>query len=174
MKDPFADEEQRIISKRGKWSQRGVPHKGWTCIDIEDLGKPELECEMCESTSIRYVHYMQHADYPQVLGAGCVCAGHMESDVTAARSREASMQSRVTKRKRWTTRKWRISAKGNPWITADGYRVTVYQRGGRWAATVSTEDNSVVNHSRRNYSSMNHAKLAAFDEITRLLSREKA
>jgi hypothetical protein len=52
-------EEELVVQKRGKWSQPGVPHKGWVCVDIEDLGEPSLTCEMCESQNIRYVHYME-------------------------------------------------------------------------------------------------------------------
>jgi hypothetical protein len=169
MKHPFDSEEHLVASKRGKWSQRGVPHKGWICVDVEDLGKPQADCEMCESQTIRYVHYMEHPNYSEVLGVGCVCAGHMEGDIVVARSREASMQSRAGKRRRWITRKWKVSVKGNPWIIADGYRVTVYPRGGGWAATVvNAKDGSRPQHSRKNYSTINHAKLAAFDQITHL------
>ena len=163
-------EEDLVSSKRGKWSVAGVPHKGWTCVDIEDLGSPSAECEMCESQTIRYVHHMEHPDYPEVLQVGCVCAGHMEGDLAASRAREASMKSRDAKRKRWTTRAWEVSAKGNPNIKADGYRVTVYPRGGGWACTVAALDNSEVQHSRRNFRTINEAKLAAFDHITKLLS----
>ena len=41
----------------GKWSQAGVPHKGWIWVDIEDLGEPSATCEMCETQEIRYVQY---------------------------------------------------------------------------------------------------------------------
>jgi len=163
-------EEKLVAAGRGKWSQPGVPHRGWRCVDIEDLGSPERTCEICESQVIRYVHHMEHPAYSDVLEAGCVCAGNMEGDVAAARTREASMKSRAGKRKRWLTRKWRISKKGNPWIRADGYRVTVYPRGNGWAATVSAEGGSGVYHSRKNYETQEKAKLAAFDQITRLLS----
>lgn len=164
------NEEDLVSSKRGKWSVAGVPHKGWTCVDIEDLGSPSAECEMCESQTIRYVHRMEHPDYHEVLQVGCVCAGHMEGDLAASRAREASMKTRAAKRKRWTTTAWKVSAKGNPNIKADGYRVTVYQRGGGWACTVAAVDNSNVQHSRRNLKTINEAKLAAFDHITKLLS----
>ncbi|RUO80958.1 hypothetical protein CWI84_02260 [Idiomarina tyrosinivorans] len=96
----------------------------------------------------------------------------MEGDVAAARTRESSMKSRSGKRKRWLSRKWRISAKGNPWIKADGFRITVYRRGSGWAATLSSDDNSRVLHSRRNFKTEDQAKLAAFDHITRLLTPE--
>ncbi len=167
-------EEELVAHRRGKWSVAGVPHRGWTCVDIEDLGEPQIDCEMCESQTIRYVHHMEHPDYPNVLEVGCVCAGHMEGDLAASRAREASMKSRAAKRKRWTARAWKVSAKGNPHITSDGFRITVYPRGGEWAYTLAALDNSTVLHARRNYKSQAEAKLAAFDHITRLQSKAGA
>lgn len=171
---PELTEDQLVAAGRGKWSVAGVPHKGWSCVDIEDLGSPDSRCEMCESQDIRYVHYMQHPDYPDVLGVGCICSGHMEGDLAASREREASMKSRAAKRRRWLTRAWKRSQNGNPYITADGYRVTVYRRSGAWAATVASTDGETVIHSRRNYPSSDAAALAAFDLITRRLSRDAA
>ena len=166
-------EEQLISAGHGKWSQAGVPNKGWTCIDTEDLGEPELTCQMCESRTIRYVHFMEHPNFPEVLQVGCICAGNMEGSVNAARSRETSMQSRAGKRKRWLSRKWRVSAKGNPWIKADGYRVAVYFQRGGWGATIASNDNSNVQHCRRRFESVDRAKLAAFDHITALLATQE-
>lgn len=164
-------EEGLVSAGRGKWSKLGVPHRGWHCVDIEDLGSPSLDCEMCESQTIRYVHHMEHPQYSEVLQVGCICAGHMEGDVAAARTRESTMKSRSGKRTRWLTRTWRTSAKGNSWIKADGYRVTVYRRANGWAATISSEDDSTVQHSRINYPTLDRAKLAAFDHITKLLGK---
>ena len=45
----------------GKWSQPGVPHKGWSCDHVVDLGIYERAiCEMCEKQEIRFVHSMSH------------------------------------------------------------------------------------------------------------------
>ena len=52
-----------MVKNHGKWSEQGVPHKGWRCIDVEDLGEFDSVCEMCDTQEIRYVHYMQHSDY---------------------------------------------------------------------------------------------------------------
>jgi hypothetical protein len=164
-------EEQLVVHRRGKWSDAGVPHKGWHCVDIEDLGEPQATCEMCESQTIRYVHHMEHPSFQGALAVGCVCAGHMEGDQSAARGREASMRGRTSKRARWLTRNWRMSAKGNPTIKADGFRVTVYVRGQGFAATVAAQDGNGLYHARRNYPTVDEAKLAAFDHITRLLAR---
>lgn len=163
-----AGEERLIAAGRGKWSQPGVPHLGWRCVDVEDLGGPLSECEMCEAQPIRYVHHMKHPDYPRVLGVGCVCAGNMEGNRAAAEGREAGMRGRAGKRSRWLSRRWRVSEKGNHWIRADGYRVTVYKRGAGWAAMVSDDNDSFVERSRNHYATRDRAKLAAFDFITKL------
>lgn len=65
----------------------------------------------------------------------------------------------------------RLSTKGNPTLKADGFRVTVYPRGQGFAATIAAQDGDGLYHARRNYPTVNEAKLAAFDHITRLLAR---
>ena len=124
---------------------------------------------MCEAQSIRFVHYMEHDDHPDILPCGCVCAGHMEHDLVRARERDDSMRSRSGKRARWLTRNWKVSRNGNDWLEADGYRVTVFQRDGGWAAAVSATRGTYQKFSRRRYLRENEAKLAAFDLITSLL-----
>jgi hypothetical protein len=168
-------EEVAVQHRRGKWSQRGVPHKGWRCISTEDLGEPDLTCEMCESSAVRYAHSMEHDEYPHVLRVGVVCAGHMEQDRAGAERREQAVRSRAGKRSRWLSRRWRVSARGNEWLRADGYRVTVRQTDRGWSATVAAEDSDFVRHSKRSYSTSDQAKLAAFDFITtRLVASQKA
>jgi hypothetical protein len=64
--------------------------------------------------------------------------------------------------------------KGNEWIRAEGYRVTVYRKGNQWAATVASEDDKFVHHGRRAFRTSNEVKLAAFDFISRLLASKTA
>jgi hypothetical protein len=163
-------EEEHINRGRGKWSQEGVPHKGWTCVDIEDLGEPTKTCEMCESQEIRYVHYMEHKDYPEILIVGCVCAGHMEQNLHNAVQRDDFMKSRANKRNKWLTRNWKISAKGNAYIKSDGYIITVFLKNNSWNAQVKSQDGKYERYSEKRYNSQDEAKLAAFNFITKLLS----
>lgn len=166
------DQETNAVSRRhGKWSKRGVPHSGWNCVEIEDLGAPESICDMCESQEIRYVHHMAHDEYPEILMCGCVCAGHMEGNLSAARGRDGVMQSRSAKRLKWLARKWKVSKKGNDWIKADGYVITVFPRDIAWGSSVVSLDDTFKQFSRRSYRTQNGAKLAAFDLITELLSK---
>jgi hypothetical protein len=123
----------------GKWTQPGVPHKGWLCVDIEDLGEPDAVCEMCEVIVIRYVHYMTHEDYPETLGCGCICAGHMEEDLIGARARETAFKNSRARRKRWLFRKWRHSwhKTDHQYLNVDGFHVGIYpRRGNIWGARV--------------------------------------
>jgi hypothetical protein len=80
------------------------------------------------------------------------------------------MASRAGKRARWLQRQWRVSAKGNEWLQADGYRVVVYRKGNEWSATVASADDRFVHHGRRTFRTANEVKLAAFDFISRLLA----
>jgi hypothetical protein len=162
------EEEKLVATNHGKWSKAGIPHRGWVCIDIEDLGALDGICEMCESQMIRHVHYMQHPNYDGVLGVGCICAGNMEGNIYAAQKRENAMISRRGKRNRWLSRKWRISQKGNEYIRAYGYCVTIFRREEGWAASMALlDDKNSLKFSRKKYPSPEEAKLSAFDYITR-------
>ncbi len=153
---------------RGKWSQPGVPHTGWTCVDIEDLLKPDATCEMCESAEIRFVHYMRHPSYQDELKVGAICAGHMEGNVAAAKEREQHLKSIAGRRSHWLTRKWRESAKGNAVLNTDGHVVTIFpSKWGGFSYSVKPEFSTKPVFSRRRYPTPDRAKLAAFDELIR-------
>ena len=166
LRKPGLDEEQAVHRRHGKWSTPGVPHKGWRCVGINDLGNPDQTCEMCESSAIRYVHVMEHDDYPRLLEVGCICAGHLEEDPVRARDREHAVKNRAGKRARWLTRKWRESSKGNEYLRSEGYRVVVRPVTGGWAVTVADIAKDAATHSKRVYDSPHAAKLAAFDFIS--------
>jgi hypothetical protein len=165
------EEEKYVKNKFGKWSKSGVPHKGWECIDIEDLGEPSEICEMCEKNEIRYVHYMKHSDYPDILAVGCVCAGNMEENLLVARKRDDFMKSRSNKRKKWINhRSWKISRKGNIWIKSEGYIIVMVDHNSYWNASIKSENDEVNEWLPRRFDSISAAKLAAFDYLTKLLA----
>ena len=153
----------------GKWSQRGVPHNGWSCIYVEDLGTVGAVCEMCETQEIRYVHHMEHPEFPDSLGVGCVCAGYMEDDCERARSRERALRNAAQRRRRWLSRRWKISEKGNPYLNTDGMNIVVFRkRPGVWGARIKDQDTDQEETSRNPYSTEDAAKLAAFDAMISL------
>ncbi|MDT3687475.1 MAG: hypothetical protein RO009_20810 [Pseudorhodoplanes sp.] len=151
----------------GKWTQPGVPHRGWHCVDIEELEEQDHLCEMCEARYVRFVHVMEHPNYPDTLRVGCVCAGHMEENLVGARKREAGFKSERSRRVRWLSRRWRVSAAGNEFLnTNDGFNVVVYPRGAIWGARVEHRASGYQRTSKRPYKSADEAKLAAFDAMT--------
>ena len=163
----IVDHESSAISqRRGKWSDPGVPHKGWNCLDVEDLGAPDLTCEMCESADVRFVHVMTHPSYPTTLRVGCICSGHMSDDLVGAERRDESMRSRASKKNRWLSRKWRVSAKGNPWLRSDGFRVVIFPNGNQWQVQVAVDATGFKKTSTVAFATSDQAKLAAFDFIT--------
>lgn len=161
------------MSDRGKWSEAGVPHKGWDCIEIEDLESDRTVCQMCEEREIRFVHYMQHADYPEVLACGCHCAGHMENDYEAAERRDKTMRNEARRRSNFPSRVWKTSQKGNEYINLDGFNVTIFSKGGRFKAVISRPFVVERHFSRRGYQTATKAKLAAFDEVQRLRDKHQ-
>jgi hypothetical protein len=148
----------------GKWSHPGVPKKGWTCVGVEDLGAPEVICEMCEFQEIRYVHTMTHPAYGGELGVGCICAEKMEDDYLRPRLREKALRSAAGRKKRSLSRKWQISTPGNAYINTDGFNITIYSnRDGSWGGRIEERDTGRFVNARKRYSSEEAAKFAAFD-----------
>lgn len=147
----------------GKWSQAGVPKKGWSCIGIEDLGEPSAQCQMCEDKKIRYVHLMEHPNYPEALECGCVCAGKMEEDYSGAQKREEVVKNAARRRSRWLARKWKVSQSGNHYVKTDGFHIVVFQKSGAWSGTITNLSTDKVTHARRLYATQDKAKLATFD-----------
>jgi hypothetical protein len=152
-----------------------VPHKGWECIDIEDSGELFAICKMCESQPIRYIHYMQHPDCGQVLAVGCVCAGNMEGNILRAKQRDDFMKSRASKKKRWLSRKWKKSRKGNDYIESDGFVVGTKYYNSLWSAFIKRKSEGAEKWHwiRKKYNSEDKAKLAVFDLLTKILGEEE-
>lgn len=152
-------------TRRGKWSEAGVPKKGWTCVGIEDLEEPSQLCEMCDSAEIRYAHIMEHPDYPGSLQVGCVCAEHMEEDYKRPREREKRLRNSARRRAAWPSRKWRTSRQGNLYINTDGFNLTVYRAGAGWTVRVQRRASGAAQIGRKSYSTESDAKLAAFNAL---------
>jgi hypothetical protein len=153
------------MASTGMWTQPGVPHKGWTCVDIEDVGSPDHVCEMCEVQDVRYVHVMEHANYGETLRVGCICAGHMEENLVGARLREDAFKASRSRRDRWLSRSWRTSRAGNQYLNTDGFNVVVYPVSNGFGARIEQRETEWGRMSKRRYATEEHAKLAAFDAM---------
>jgi hypothetical protein len=149
----------------GKWDDPGVPHEGWTCVGIEDLGEPSAVCEMCESQEIRYVHSMQHPDYGDVLECGCICAGNMAQDLEGARDREDRFKSRAKRRLTWAGKRWRESWHGNSFLNTRGFNIVVFGSRKGWGIKVEQRFGARVQFGRKRYATRAEAQAAAFEAL---------
>jgi hypothetical protein len=124
---------------------------------------------MCESVEIRYVHFMEHPDYPDTLGVGCICAENMENDYINPRLRERHLKSNIRRRESWSRREWKISAKGNLYINTQGFNLTVFpltdDKGRSWGLRVTYRESGMSQMGRRRYPSEEAAKKAALDAL---------
>ena len=98
------DWAQPFAGNENLWLRRDVPHHGWECVSVIDLGKPLGICRMCGKQIIRYVHVMKHPNYYRTIGAGCVCAGKMQQNIARARERERLFKLRQTRKANFVNR----------------------------------------------------------------------
>ena len=110
----------------GFWGDADVPQEGWVCVDVYDLGEVAATCEMCQTQAIRFVHVVEHEDYPGPLEVGCVCSEHMTNDYLGPKRKEAQLRNRAAGRVRWLSHSWRRSASGNEYRNIDGKNVGIF------------------------------------------------
>jgi hypothetical protein len=177
----------------GKWSQPGVPHKGWACVGWNDLGRDKREiCEMCERMEIRYVHVMEHKDYLDTLRCGCVCAGNMSGDMVSARQREKTMRNHAAERHRLEQQAgtkstawgklssdgifkvskilWGVSVNGNPYCNLGNYHLVVYPRDGNWVVQVTHQPTG--QKVRYRFATAEDAKAVGLAAVQKEIARE--
>lgn len=149
------------------WKRDDVPHTGWTCTGISDLGAPVGICEMCGYQIIRYAHHMEHPRYRNLI-AGCICAGKMEGDIAGAKQREAEFKNRQARRMNFFKRKWKQSKKGNEYLKIDQHVIVLYHNtnmGNHWKYAI---DNQFC---KNNYPTRERALAGAFDALELLLKK---
>ncbi len=148
----------------GRWDQKGLPHKGWSCDDVIDLGSDEAmddsdyaTCKMCGQERVRYVHVMSHPDLSESISVGCICAGKMNGDYEGAKRRETTLKNKAARKAKWLSRKWRTSMKGNPFINVDGQNLGIHKSKTRWGYRIGK------NFGPDLYPTVDEAKLALFE-----------
>jgi hypothetical protein len=115
------------------WKAPGFPKLKWDCVDVIDLNPDELPgdeveyetCEACGRYPVRFVHCLVHDEWDDEIRVGCLCAEKLTRDRVNPRRREDELRKRAAARARWTTRRWRRSAKGNLYLKAKGHRIVV-------------------------------------------------
>ena len=153
----------RLNDADNLWKRDDVPHSGWVCTGVTDLGSPCGICEMCGHQIIRYAHHMVHPQY-HPLTAGCVCAGRLEGDPEAARKRERDLKNRLSRRDSFLRRRWKQSRNGNPYLKYQGHLVVLFRlkNGSGWKYAIDSAFADEVCFSQ------SEAVLAAFAALERM------
>ena len=157
---------KKLAESENLWKRDDVPHTGWTCIGVTDLGEPCGICEMCGYQIIRYVHHMVHPHYRQ-LNVGCICAGKMEGDVEAAKKREQEFKNKQSRRENFLNRKWKESRNGNAYAKIKEHLVVLYRikNSSKWKYSLDNEFCVEVFESRE------AAVDAAFEALDKVIYR---
>jgi DNA helicase-2/ATP-dependent DNA helicase PcrA len=121
----------------GLWNDPNTPKSGFFCERIEDIGSATHTCQMCQRARVRFVHHMRHPGY-RPLRTGCCCAGHLESNVAAARSREDVFRLRQARRARWSDKEWRRAKSGVSYLNADGVSIRIYSVQNGFSGVISS------------------------------------
>lgn len=151
---------EKVKNSPNLWKRTDVPHDGWSCVGVEDLGAPVGICEMCGYQIIRYAHHMEHPRYHSLI-CGCVCAGKMEGNIEEAKRREAEFKNMQARRINFFKRKWRRSKKGNDYLKIDDHVIVIYniKTGNQWKYSIDNE------FSKAAYNSRERAMSAAFEKL---------
>jgi hypothetical protein len=167
------------------WDQKDVPHKGWICIEMIDLGE-DLEdldaesrqdyyeqCQMCSREGIRYVHVMEHENYSQNLRVGSKCAENMADDYINPKSREKELRNKHNRRRNFLSKEWSHRSNGNHTIKYKGYHFTIV------TSKFNKHEYGVYFLKQKNWiykgkkiSTMHTARLVAFDLMDNIESQK--
>ena len=86
-------------------------------------------------------------------------------DLEAERAKRAARQPKVTPS---APPQWRLSRRGNPYTTVDGYQIVVFKRGGSWAFRIELVGTEREWYSERRYPTEDAARSDALLAVRQL------
>lgn len=145
----------------------GVPHKGWSLHDVVDA-RDELgleygnyeDCQFCGQDQIRWIHILQHPDYPNMIEVGCDCAERLTDDYVNPKRREKELRNRSARRSRFPDKGWKTSSKGNPYISHNGRHAVILETPtGKFKVSIDKKIQPKV------FNTLKEAKMGVFDIV---------
>jgi hypothetical protein len=95
----------------------------------------------------------------------------MEENYKAARDRESRLKSRARRRADLVRREWATSIKGNPYLKTRDFLVVLFKRGNSWSGAITNRQTDRKVFAKREYATLDEAKLAALKAMDRLKDR---
>lgn len=159
------------------WNHAGIPHKGWTLIDVIDVrddGQPEEEtdyevCMMCGNEKIRFVHILTHPDHKGEFRVGCTCAEKMTNDYVNPSRAEGELKKRWAKLQTWLKKEWKVNKTGNQYLSLNGHYLLLYKdsKSGKYRLKIDQR------FGKHDFADQQAAKIALFKTIEILKEREE-
>jgi hypothetical protein len=182
MDSEYATYSGTIILSKYIWSKEEIPHKGWHCKNIVDTGCAKSKCEMCGNGTVRYVHYLEHDNYPDLIEVGSECSRKLAENYSMASFLDTYIKKYPTEKITWANKNWKISRSGNPYLQYNDYTITIYKDkyklGNFKFITVKKEitnidygegpeqeEEDIKFFSKNSYNSIAEAKEAVFDHF---------
>lgn len=169
------------------WDKEGIPHKGWVCVEMVDLGEglEDLDaeerkgyyetCEMCSQEGVRFVHVMEHPEYDGQLRVGYKCAEKMENDYINPKSRETNLKNKHSRRKNFLKRDWTHRSNGNFTMKYKGLNITIMPsryKSGEYGVIFNNKYNWIYNGKK--IKSFDEARLIAFELFDSFIVTQKS
>lgn len=124
-----------------------------------DLVDDYATCEACGKERIRFVHELDHVEYPDPIQVGCICAEKLTGDYVGHRRIERELRNRASRRQRWLARKWKRSRKGNLWTQVNGVHVGVMEVNGGFRVWIGEQVGRLL------FDSLPAAQMRIFDVL---------
>lgn len=138
------------------------PRRGWLHHGCDDRGTPDNRCQYCGKNHVRYMHILSHADWPDKIETGCVCAGKLGLEEEAI-SGERKARSKALRLEHFLKNGWLPE---KPGMYRPGYikrykrnRVLVRPRGWGYVFQINYDEFSDT------VESLHLAKVGAFEEL---------
>lgn len=151
------------------WKRQGIPHKGWTLVDVIDFGTDYGICMMCGKENIRYIHILEHAEVLEQFMVGCICAEKMTDDYFYPKKRERELRNRARRRINWIKKEWKRNLSGNYYLNIGERYLLIYldNKTNKYKVKI----NEIFG--KKTFSILEEAKVAAFDGIEYLKDKGK-
>lgn len=121
------------------------PLTGWTCLSTHFMtddthpGGASKTCEVCGKEAAEIGFILTHPGHTGSLRSGRRCAERLTGQPFLIRTLERQARTRASLLRQWLKRKWRVSARGNPYIIVGGMNLGLFRQNGRWRARIEGE-----------------------------------
>jgi len=133
------------------------------------MGEFYEKCQACGKDHVRFIHIMEHPEYPKSLRVGSVCAEHLEDNSDAPNERERKIISRQKLKMNFPSKDWKYNKNGNLYLIYNGKFITIMKSKNNSSEYGIMYDGKYYSeYNGKKFKNLTEAKLAAFEIVTPL------